>query len=141
MRFIAASLVPLAIACAAMPTSASDSLSTEERAAVLRTVTSAVHNELGLQAGALQLVPEQLRRQGNWLFLTAGMHAPDGQSFDYSGTTREGAAAAGLFSRLSVALLVRSGGHWKITELAVGPTDVVWEGWADKHQTPAGLFP
>ena len=43
-------------------------------------------------------------------------------------------------SDLCAALLHREGSTWKLVELAVGPTDVAWENWAEKHKAPAELF-
>ena len=93
-----------------------------------------------LDAARLRLMPEQLKRQSDWAFLTAKLQTPAGQRFDYAGTDRHEAAQAGAVSDLCAALLRREGAAWKLVDIAVGPTDVAWEAWATTHKAPAELF-
>ncbi|QTD45486.1 hypothetical protein [Ottowia testudinis] len=111
-----------------------------ERDAIVASATQGAARELKLDATRLRLAPEQLKRQGDWAFLTAKLQNPAGQRFDYAGTSRHEAALAGGVSDLCAALLRREGAAWKLVDIAVGPTDVAWEGWPSAHRAPAELF-
>ncbi|MDO5086232.1 MAG: hypothetical protein Q4D74_01320 [Comamonadaceae bacterium] len=128
--------------CHALPASAADAgLTPAERDAMVLTARTATAEHLGLQQGpVLQL--EALRTQDDWAFLTARLRdANNGQRFDYAGTDQHAAAQAGAKSDRCVALLQRqSNGAWKVVALAVGPTDVAWQGWAAQYRAPAELL-
>jgi hypothetical protein len=38
------------------------------------------------------------------------------------------------------ALLRRQDGEWRVIDHAVGPTDVAWADWPQRHGAPASLF-
>ena len=131
----------LPIALGVMPVAAAAAAVTPaERAAIVASATQAAARELKLDAARLRLMPEQLKRQSDWAFLTAKLQNPAGQRFDYAGTDRHEAAQAGAVSDLCAALLRREGAAWKLVDIAVGPTDVAWEAWATTHKAPAELF-
>ncbi len=46
----------------------------------------------------------------------------------------------GYMSDGTMALLRRSGSQWRVVELAVGPSDVAWDGWIEPHSVPRKLF-
>lgn len=129
---IALGMMPVAAAAAAVTPA--------ERAAIVASATQAAARELKLDAARLRLMPEQLKRQSDWAFLTAKLQTSAGQRFDYAGTDRHEAAQAGAVSDLCAALLRREGAAWKLVDIAVGPTDVAWEAWATTHEAPAELF-
>lgn len=131
----------LPIALGVMPVAAAAAAVTPaERAAIVASATQAAARELKLDAARLRLMPEQLKRQSDWAFLTAKLQTAAGQRFDYAGTDRHEAAQAGAVSDLCAALLRREGAAWKLVDIAVGPTDVAWEAWATTHEAPAELF-
>ena len=131
----------LPIALGVMPVAAAAAAVTPaERAAIVASATQAAARELKLDAARLRLMPEQLKRQSDWAFLTAKLQTPAGQRFDYAGTDRHEAAQAGAVSDLCAALLRREGAAWKLVDIAVGPTDVAWEAWATTHKASAELF-
>lgn len=127
--------------CHALPASAADAgLSPAERDALLATARAATAAHLGLQPGPV-LQPEALRTRDGWAFLTTRLRDASGQRFDYAGTDQHAAALAGAKSDRCVALLQRQpSGTWKVIALAVGPTDVAWQGWAAQYQAPAELL-
>lgn len=43
-------------------------------------------------------------------------------------------------SDLVLALLWWDGGGWRVVEYGIGPTDVIWEEWRQKHRLPRELF-
>ena len=128
------------LCCAVMPAAAAGDVSLVERDAIIATSTEAALARLKLQPGALRLVPDQLRRSGDWAFLIANLRSASGGRFDYAGTELHEAAQAGAVSDVCAALLRRDGTRWQIVDLAVGPSDVAWEDWATTHKAPAALF-
>ena len=133
----------LPLAClTVMPLAASGAaaLTPAERDAIVATARQAAATSLKIHAARLRLVPEQLKRSGDWVFMTAQMQDAAGRRFDYAGTEQHDAAQAGGVSSLCAALLRREGAAWKLVNIAVGPTDVAWEGWADTHKAPQALF-
>ena len=133
-------VLPLACLSVLPLSAAGASLSPAERDAIAASVTQATAQSLKLDAAKFRLVPEQLKRQGDWVFLTARLNDAAGRRFDYAGTDLHEAAQAGGVSSLCAALLRREGSGWKLIDLAVGPTDVAWEPWPATHQAPAELF-
>ena len=128
------------LCCAVMPAAAAGDVSLAERDAIVAASTGAALARLKLQPGALRLVPDQLRRSGDWAFLIANVRSASGGRFDYAGTDLHEAAQAGAVSDGCAALLRRDGARWKVIDIAVGPSDVAWENWAATHQAPAALF-
>lgn len=132
----------LPLAClGVMPlTAAGASLSPAERSAIIASITQATAQSLKLNATQFQLVPEQLKRHGDWVFMTARLNDAAGRRFDYTGTDLHEAAQAGAISNLCAALLRREGGTWKLLDIAIGPTDLAWEPWPAQHKAPVELF-
>lgn len=89
---------------------------------------------------------ERLNRVGGWVFLRGKMHDVDGGRPDYSATPFAKPAAAGQMSDVYVALLSHFGGPendprcWHLDDHHIGPTDVAWDAWPDKHGAPRALF-
>ena len=138
---LALSLACLSVVPVTGAGAATSTVSPLERDRIVATVSDAAARSLGLTRGELHLVPEPLRQQGDWVFLTAHLQDAAGKRYDYAGTDQAEAARHGGKSDLCAALLRRDDAGWKLVELAVGPTDVAWENWAVTHKTPAGLFP
>lgn len=109
-----------------------------ERAAILDGGHMAVSKALGKP---VRFLVKTLKRQGDWAFLVAAMQDPHGRPIDYTGTPKAAAAAAGAASKDYAALLRRrDDAGWTVVTDAVGPTDVIWDGWATEHGVPASLF-
>lgn len=132
--------LPLACLTVMPIAGAAEAVTPAERDAIVATVRDAAAQSLKLEAGRLHLVPEQLQRRADWVFLTTQMQDAAGKRFDYAGTDQAEAARHGGKSDLCAALLHREGSTWKLVDIAVGPTDVAWENWAEKHKAPAELF-
>ena len=100
----------LPIALGVMPVAAAAAAVTPaERAVIVASATQAAARELKLDAARLRLMPEQLKRQSDWAFLTAKLQTPAGQRFDYAGTDRHEAAQAGAVLLQVVAQLLEGG--------------------------------
>ena len=110
----------------------------EERAAILDAARQPVTKRLGKP---VKFKVKRLERQGDWAFLIAAMQDAGGNPVSYAGTPLASAEAEGMVSKDYVALLRLSGGKWRVVDNAVGPTDVIWADWAEKHGAPKALFP
>lgn len=110
------------------------------REAVLRAAAAPLREAFG---DRVQMTVDQLARVGPWVFLRGRMRDANGGRPDYSGTAYEKPAAAGQMSDRYVALLRESDertAEWQLREHAIGPTDIAWEHWPDKHAAPPELF-
>lgn len=134
--------LPLACLNAVPPAAAADTtiLLLADRDAIQAAATSAAADALKLDKSQLHLVLDRTKRQGEWAFVTARMRNAAGKRFDYAGTSLHQAAQAGGLSDLCAALLRLEDGHWKLVQIAVGPTDQAWDGWAAQYQAPEALF-
>lgn len=127
-------IVTLAVATAA----ASGQVSAEERAVILDVARQPVVKRLGKP---IKFKVQRLGREGDWAFLMATMVDAKGRPITYAGTPLASAEAEGMVSKDYVALLHRTNGQWRVVDTAVGPTDVAWADWAQKHAAPRLLFP
>lgn len=82
------------------------------------------------------------RVDGDWGWLVAQPWTPDGAQIDWSQTRFAERAAEGMLDGggTTYALLRRQNGQWRVVDLAVGPTDVAWADWPERHGAPASLF-
>jgi hypothetical protein len=83
---------------------------------------------------------DRLVVEGNWAFLRADLQDRQGRPVDYAGTPLAEAWDNGVVSKSCAVLLHRTGDGWRVVESAVGPTDVIWAGWAAAHRAPPSLF-
>ncbi len=109
-----------------------------ERTAILDAARAPVVKRLGKP---VKFVVRRLERQGDWAFLIAAMQDESGRPISYVGTPLASAEAEGMVSKDYAALLRRSGGQWRVVDDALGPTDVAWADWPEKHGAPRALFP
>lgn len=79
---------------------------------------------------------------GDWGWIVAQPWTADGTQIDWSQTPYAERARDGVLdgNGTTYALLRRENGQWRVVEYAVGPTDVVWLEWADRHGAPADLM-
>lgn len=80
--------------------------------------------------------------QGDWGWLVAQPWTTDWTQIDWLETTYAERAREGVLdgNGVTYALLKREGGQWRVVEFAVGPTDVAWADWAERHGAPASLM-
>lgn len=81
-----------------------------------------------------------LNIEGHWAFVSARPVRSDGSPIDWSRTRFARQKAADMMSDVILALLTTDGQTWRVVEYALGPTDVAWEEWIDKHGLPRRLF-
>lgn len=79
---------------------------------------------------------------GDWGWIVAQPWTPDGTQIDWSQTRYAERAASGALDGggVTYALLRRRNGEWRVVEFAVGPTDVAWADWAQRHGAPTSLM-
>ena len=108
-----------------------------ERTAILDAARKPVVARLGKP---VKFKVQNLRHDGIWAFLTAELQDASGHPLSYKGTPLAEAEAEGVVSKDYAALLRRDHGRWRVVDQAIGPTDVAWEDWSQKHSAPAALF-
>ncbi|MET3725820.1 hypothetical protein [Sphingomonas trueperi] len=108
-----------------------------DRAAILDAAHHAIARRIGKTP---RLLVRTLGHQGEWVFLIATMQDKAGRPISYAGTPLASAEAEGMVSKDYVALFRRAGTGWRVVEEALGPTDVAWADWAEKHGAPKAIF-
>ncbi len=109
------------------------------RGALLDAARSTFVAETG---GDVEFVVRRLTVWGPWAFGQVKPQRPGGSPIDWSRTSYADIHAQGDLDGdgESYFLLIRHSGQWVVHEFAIGPTDVVWAGWADEYALPAGMF-
>ena len=82
----------------------------------------------------------RINAEGPWAFVSATPLGSKTETFDWSKTPYAKDMAGDFMSDVILALLRNDGNGWRITEYALGPTDVAWEEWISKHKLPRRLF-
>lgn len=108
-----------------------------DRAAILDAAHHAIARRIGKTP---RLLVRTLAHQGEWVFLVATMQDKAGRPISYAGTPLASAEAEGMVSKDFVALFRRSGAGWRVVDEALGPTDLAWADWAEKHGAPKAIF-
>jgi hypothetical protein len=80
--------------------------------------------------------------EGDRGWIVAQPWTPEGAQIDWSQTNFAERAREGVLdgNGTTYALLRRENGQWRVVEHAVGPTDVAWAEWGQRHGAPASLF-
>jgi len=116
-------------------------LPAKERNTIMNIVTKATALDLETNAARVQLVPQSFRRKNEWIFLLADIKSISGGPFDYTGTSWDVGAEAGVYPNNSVgALLKKKGLEWILLDISVNATDVAWDGWDKEYNAPAEIF-
>jgi hypothetical protein len=109
----------------------------DHHAPILDAALDVLERELGKPA---RLRVRRVNDAGGHAFVYAHILDRDGRLIDYTGTPFAEAASNGGKSFTYAALLGVRGERWTVLEHAVGPTDLAWQGWADRHQVSPALF-
>ncbi|HEX8901886.1 hypothetical protein [Vitreimonas sp.] len=86
---------------------------------------------------------ETFERSGDFAWVVAHPRLGDGTAVDwtitpYAAQAREGALDA---DGVTYALLIkRENNRWSVLEFAIGPTDVAWLDWPERHGAPPELM-
>jgi hypothetical protein len=104
-------------------------------AATQTRLQAAIAQKLGAYLGSpVSLEVETMQTQGDWAWAVVTPRAPDGKPFDFSKTKYADAELDG--GGRTYLLLAKSGDTWSVRDFAVGPTDVAWLTWPQKHNAP-----
>lgn len=107
------------------------------RQALLDAAREPIETELG---PPIEFVVSVLRTDGRHAYLQARPQRRGGQRIDRARTRYARGWRADMMSDLVMVLLRRSGAAWGWVEHAIGPTDVAWIPWAERHRLPHSLF-
>jgi hypothetical protein len=115
------------------------------REAVLQAATARLDDYFG---DRVQVKVEHLNRIGPWVFLQGTMHGTEADRPYYAGTVYESRRADGVMSDVYAVLLKKTADaaadndarSWRLSDYAIGPTDVAWMTWPDEHEAPRELF-
>ncbi|MBC7767808.1 MAG: hypothetical protein H7124_03405 [Phycisphaerales bacterium] len=85
---------------------------------------------------------ETVRVENEWAWLVVQPQAPGGGAIDWARTKYDVQAAEGVLDGggTTYALLKRENGQWRVLEFVIGPTDVAYGNWPERHGAPAGLM-
>jgi hypothetical protein len=152
MRAMALAVAALAAACSPPAQDGTDVSSTENvevnaiacatsddqctpRAALTPVVGESIGHPVSLQV-------ETFNTEGDWGWIIAQPWTPEGTQIDWSQTRYAERAAQGVLDGggTTYALLKRENGRWRVVDFAVGPTDVAWADWPERHGAPASLM-
>lgn len=107
------------------------------RAALLDAFRASVSARIG---GPVEFEVSALRVLRDWAYVSARPRRPGGAPIDWAATPFAEAMRADAMSDLTLGLLRRSGGVWRVVETAIGPTDVAWIDWIARHRAPRAVF-
>jgi len=108
------------------------------RTNLLDTIRPVFERETG---GPVEFVVQRLNVIGEWAYGEVRAQRPGGKAIDWNRTRYAEDFQAGMFDpAASDFLLRRTATGWMVVESAMGPTDVVWEGWRLDHRLPLALF-
>jgi hypothetical protein len=107
------------------------------RAQLLDTIRPELMREIG---GQIEFNVLAMRVMQPWAYLHVRPQRPGGKPIDWSRTKFAEDMKEGVMSYETMALLKRDGGRWTIVEIAIGPSDLPWDGWLQERKLPRRLF-
>lgn len=110
---------------------------TAQRKAIMNAARTPVSAELGQR---VIFVVDTLRTDGEWAYLQAVPHQPNGSPLNWNRTPFAQSWQADMMSDIVMVLLRRRNGSWSVVDHVIGPTDVYWYGWVDQFRLPELLF-
>ncbi|MDZ4093670.1 MAG: hypothetical protein U1D35_02025, partial [Paracoccaceae bacterium] len=110
---------------------------TEMRKALIDAARGPIEAEIGKK---VIFVVSVLRTDGNWAYLQAVPHNPDGTAINWARTPFAKEMKQGVMSDVAMVLMRRIGGRWDVVDHIFGPTDVYWFTWVDQFNLPEALF-
>jgi hypothetical protein len=110
-----------------------------ERDAMTAALAPRVEAEIGQP---VSFTVNTMRVENDWAWLVTQPWTPAGTQIDWSQTRYAERAAEGVLDGggTTYALLRRENGQWRVVDFAVGPTDVAWADWPQRHGAPASLM-
>ena len=109
-----------------------------DRRALMDAIRPALERET---QGPVEFGVRELRRSGDFAFGVLNPQRPGGTPIRWQDTRFAQALRAGAFDGGTTYVLWRwESGGWRVLEYAIGPTDVVWIDWQQRHRLPEALF-
>lgn len=147
MRVLVLAVLALALASCTPPTAPT----TEGDASTPGSTADASNDPLAIAAAPtiseqigvpVSLVPRVSRVEGDWGWLIAQPWTPEGAAIDWSQTSYALQASEGVLdgAGTTYVLLKRENGAWRVIDSVVGPTDVAWGEWHQRHGAPQSIF-
>lgn len=109
-----------------------------ERKAILDALRIPVERDLKQK---VVFVADNFKVQGTWAFVSGTPQNSTGGELDYSKTKYADQVDSGAFDDNFFALLRKSAGKWKVTNYAIGCTDVCYADWWQRFKAPKAIFP
>lgn len=109
----------------------------KERKALMDALRVPFEKELGKP---VIFVVTWLKVSGNFAMWEGEPKRTGGKPIDWKKTKFAEDYEQGLIDQISMALLKKTGGKWKVVEYAIGPTDYPVEEWQKKHKAPKAIF-
>jgi hypothetical protein len=109
-----------------------------ERKAILDALRVPVERELKQK---IVFVADHFKVQGTWAFVSGTPQNTEGGEPNYSRTPYADQVESGAFDHNFFALMRKTAGKWKVTNYALGCTDVCYLDWWRKFRAPKAIFP
>jgi hypothetical protein len=107
------------------------------RAQLLDAIRPEHEKEIG---GKIEFQVLAMRVMEPWAYLHVRPTRPGGKAIDWTRTKFAEDMKEGMMSHESMALLKQDGARWTVAEIAIGPSDVAWDGWRQERNLPKKLF-
>ena len=109
-----------------------------ERKAILDALRIPVERALKQK---IVFVADHFKVQGTWAFVSGTPQNAEGGEPDYTRTPDADQVESGAFDHNFFALMRKTAGKWKVTNYALGCTDVCYLDWWRKYRAPKAIFP
>lgn len=91
--------------------------------------------------GKIEFVVKRLAEQTGWVFGHVVLQRPGGGKIDWRKTQFAEDLKQGMFDPAASFFLLRKAKQgWAVREFAVGPTDLIWDGWRMEYGLSMDLF-
>src|SRR5688572_28075067 len=112
--------------------------SSPERKAILDALRVPVERDLKQK---IVFVTDSFKVQGNFAFVGGTPQNASGGDPDYTRTKYADQFDTGAFDNNFFALLKKTAGTWRVTNYAIGCTDVCYADWWRRYKAPKAVFP
>ena len=109
-----------------------------ERKAILDALRIPVERDLKQK---VVFVADNFKVQGNFAFVSGTPRNSGGEDPDYARTKYADQVDSGAFDNNFFALLKKTAGKWRVTNYAIGCTDVCYADWWRRYKAPKAVFP
>lgn len=137
VAFLIAALSMSTITPAFAQKSTTPATGSKERKALMDALRVPFEKQLGKP---VIFVVTWLKVSGNFAMWEGEPKRTGGKPIDWKKTKFAEDYEQGMIDQISMALLKKNGGKWKVVEYAIGPTDYPVEEWRNKHKAPKAIF-